>query len=101
MTFGTLVREARKKKMWSLRKLADQMKERGADIDFTYLSRVENDMSEYPLKEKNIIVLAEVLDIDKFKLIFAAGKIPQEFSDTVIENPEAALRFFRTLKKSK
>jgi transcriptional regulator with XRE-family HTH domain len=104
MTFGTLVREARKKKMWSLRKLADQMKEQGADIDFTYLSRVENDMSEYPLSEKKISILAQVLDIDEYQLILAAGKIPQDFFDSVKNDPEAAqkaVHFFRTLKQNK
>jgi len=103
MTFGQIIREARKKNKWSLRRLAEEMDKEGAKIDFTYLSRVENNSPEYPLSEEKIRVLARILDLDEIELIFAAEKIPTENIIKAIKNDkkfaQSAFAFFRSIKK--
>lgn len=100
MTFGQEIREARKKKKWSLRQLAEEMGREGAEIDFTYLSRVENNAPDYPLSEKKIRVLAKVLGLDEHQLIFSANKIPvEDVIKAMKKDPEFKAAFFRSIKK--
>lgn len=99
MTLGQIIRDARKEKKWSLRQLADEMGKEGAEIDFTYLSRVENNASEYPLSEKKIRVLARVLGLNEQELVFAADKVPVEDVIKAMKDPEFKAAFFRSIKK--
>jgi transcriptional regulator with XRE-family HTH domain len=103
MTLGQTIREARKKKKWNLRQLAEEMTNAGAKINFTYLSRVENDTPEYPLSEEKIRILARILDLDEEELIVAAGKYPEELIKAMRNNPEVAeqvVLFFRKMKQN-
>lgn len=102
-TFGELIKQARKEKKYSQRELADKL-----GIDFTYLSKLENERGNPP-KEDIIRQLAQYLDLDEDKLIFLAGKIPaedenlikQHYQDMPLlfrrmrENPEFAAKIFR------
>lgn len=102
--FGILIRQARKEKKYSQRELAKLLK-----IDFTYLSKLENNRADYAPKEEVIRGLARHLDLDQEELIFLAGRIPQQEEDLLKqhykdmpalfrrmrENPEFAQRVFR------
>lgn len=71
-TFGKLIRQARKQKEYSQRELAKLIK-----VDYTYLSKLENDHAGYPPSEDVIDLLAYHLDLTdhKDKLRRLAGRI--------------------------
>ena len=105
--FGKLIRQARKDKGYSQRELAKLLK-----LDFTYLSKLENDRASYAPKEEVIRGLARHLDLDQEELIFLAGRIPHQEEDLLKqhyksmptlfrrmrENPEFAEKLFREVK---
>lgn len=70
-TFGQVIRQARKEKGYTQRQVAKMLR-----IDFTYLSKLENDRADYPAKEDVIRDLAQTLDQDEEELIFLAGRTP-------------------------
>ncbi len=74
--FGQVIKKARKDKGLSQRKLASLI-----DIDFTYLSKLENNRVDYPPKEEVINSLAEHLDLNEEELIFLAGRSPQRYEE--------------------
>ncbi|MEM7760274.1 MAG: helix-turn-helix transcriptional regulator [Cyanobacteria bacterium P01_A01_bin.40] len=102
--FGKLIRQARKERKYSQRELAKLLK-----IDFTYLSKLENNRADYAPKEEVIRGLAKHLQLNEEELIFLAGRIPQQEEDLLKqhykdmpalfrrmrENPEFAQRVFR------
>lgn len=88
MTLGTYIKELRKKKALTQRQLAE-----AAGVDFTYLSKIENDRLEHSPSLKTLQTLADVLQTDELDLLALADKMPpllREIADT----PEA-LQFFR------
>lgn len=107
-TFGKRIREARQSKGFSQRDLALLVK-----VDYTYLSKLENDRAEYPPKEEVIQSLAQHLDLDAKELRDLAGRIAPEDVKVVQElvktypkqmpvlfrqmrnNPELAQKFIR------
>ena len=107
--FGKLIRQARKDQGYSQRELAKLLK-----LDFTYLSKLENNRADYAPKEEVIRGLARNLDLDEEELIFLAGRIPhqeedllkQHYKDMPVlfrrmrENPEFAQRVFREATNS-
>jgi transcriptional regulator with XRE-family HTH domain len=108
-SFGQLIRQARKDKGYSQRELAKLL-----GLDFTYLSKLENDRADYPPKEDVIRSLARNLSLNEEELIFLAGRIPQRDEDFIKqhykampalfrrmqENPDFAKRVFREATKS-
>lgn len=102
--FGKLIRQARKDRKFSQRELAKLLK-----IDFTYLSKLENNRADYAPKEEVIRGLAKHLELNEEELIFLAGRIPHQEEDLLKqhykempalfrrmrENPEFAKRVFR------
>ena len=98
MPFGERLRELRKEAGLSQRDLAERV-----EIDFTYLSKIENARVEPPSEtviRKIGYELSEVLKVDMTELtdqlITLAGKIPSDIAQTLSENPEA-LRILRSL----
>jgi len=92
MVFGDRIRELRKAKNLTLRDVAAE-----ADINFTYLSKIENgklDFSDFP-SEKLICRLADILDGDADELLLLAQKIPDEIKQRVLQRPDA----FRKIAK--
>ncbi len=67
-SFGHRVRELRKARGMSQKELAAK-----ADIDFTYLSKIEN-ARRLPPRERVIKALAQALQIDEGELMNLAGK---------------------------
>lgn len=107
-TFGTLIRQARKDKGYSQRDLAKLL-----GVDFTYLSKLENDRADYAPKEDVIRALAQHLDLNEEELIVLAGRIPQEYEAflkqnykempallrRMWENPEFAQKVFQAVSE--
>jgi transcriptional regulator with XRE-family HTH domain len=81
-TFGETVRDARRAKGMTQRKLAEVL-----HIDFTYLSKVENDRGDPP-GDETIRGLARELDLPEEALLARAGKVPpaiRELAQTDLE----------------
>lgn len=94
-SFGTLIRQARKAKGYSQRELAALLL-----VDFTYLSKLENDRAEYAPKEDVIRSLARHLDLNEEELIFLAGRIPQRDEDLLKENYKDMPVLFRRMREN-
>jgi transcriptional regulator with XRE-family HTH domain len=69
-TFGKVIRQARKDKEFSQRELAKLI-----GVDYTYLSKLENDHAGYPPSEDVINKLALHLDLNEEELRHLAGRI--------------------------
>ncbi|NEP07050.1 MAG: helix-turn-helix transcriptional regulator [Okeania sp. SIO2G4] len=94
-SFGKLIRQARKDKGYSQRELAKFL-----GVDFTYLSKLENDRADYAPKEEVIRGLARNLDLDEEELIFLAGRIPQQYEEILKQNPKEMLALFRRMQEN-
>lgn len=79
------VRELRVKAGYSQRALAEKL-----GVTFTYISKIENDKTEYPPSETVLRRLAPLLDVGEDWLIFKAGKIPSPYVGLL---EELALKF--------
>ncbi len=77
MTFGQRLRELRKAKGMNQKELADKV-----GIDFTYLSKLENDRMSPP-REKYIVALAKALEADSDELLGLAKKLPSDLAAKV------------------
>src|SRR5262249_55508296 len=85
MTFSERVRELRKIRNLTQRELADRV-----GINFTYLSKIENDKieaSQFP-SEDTIRKLAKALNADEDELLLLAMKIPERIKKRVLERPD-------------
>ncbi|MCY7321744.1 MAG: helix-turn-helix domain-containing protein [Phormidesmis sp. CAN_BIN36] len=92
-SFGQLIREARKEKGWSQRELSKLV-----GLDFTYLSKLENDRADYPPKEEAIRQIAIHLNLNAEELIFLAGRFPERDEEVVRQNYQMLPALFRRLK---
>lgn len=94
-TFGKLIRQARKDLGYSQRDLAKLL-----GLDFTYLSKLENDRADYAPKEEVIRALALHLGLNAEALIFLAGRIPQRNEEFLKQNYEAMPALFRRMQEN-
>lgn len=94
-SFGQLIRQARKDKGYSQRDLAKLI-----ELDFTYLSKLENDRADYAPKEDVIRSLARNLDLGEEELIFLAGRITQRDEDFLKQNHTAMLALLRRMQEN-
>src|SRR5690349_4604232 len=85
MTFGQRIRELRVAKNLTQREVAGRV-----EINFTYLSKIENDKLEQDQspKEETIKRLAAELGGDVDELLLLARKIPEQIKQRVIERPD-------------
>jgi transcriptional regulator with XRE-family HTH domain len=90
--FGQLIRDARKDKGYSQRELASLV-----SLDFTYLSKLENNRADYPPKEEVIRNLATQLDLNPEELIFLAGRIPERDEQLLQQNYKEMPMLFRRM----
>jgi HTH-type transcriptional regulator, competence development regulator len=88
--FAETIRAARLDKGYSQRQLAKLVK-----VEFTYLSRLENNRAETPPSEAVVRSLAEHLELDADKLVIVAGRTPQEINDWMRENVDDFLALYR------
>ena len=111
MTFGERIRQLRKEKKLTQQELADMV-----GINFTYLSKIENDKigrnhvdgdsenqfrihaivniesSEFP-SEETIKKLAKALEASADELLLMAKKVPDSIKERVIQRPDAFRKF--------
>lgn len=88
VTFGLKLREFRLQKGLTLRALAE-----AAGVDFTYLSKIENDKVGYMPGAETIRDFAEALGVDAIELLELANKLPPELA-SLAGSPKAR-RFFQ------
>ncbi len=88
MTFGQRIKELRRQLGLTQRQVAEQ-----AGLDFTYLSKMENDRLEHTPSIKAIQDLARALQVDELELMEIANKLPRVLEG--IAGNKEALRFFR------
>ena len=93
--FGHIIRQARKNKSYSQRELAKLI-----GLDFTYLSKLENNRADYPPKEEVIRSLAHHLDLDAEELIFLAGRVPNQEKDLLKEYYKTMPTLFRRMREN-
>ena len=99
-TLGTRLRQLRKDKDWTLRQLADQTEIKDEDgttrtLDFTFLSKVENDKEQ--ASAKTIRALAKVLRADADELLLLGQRIPNAVRED-ITSTEAGRTFLRSAR---
>jgi transcriptional regulator with XRE-family HTH domain len=98
-TFGNLIRQARKAKELSQRDLAKLV-----GVNYTYLSKLENDHAGTPPSEEVIERLALSLQLNAEELVYLAGRITPEdqkaFEEFVKENYQQMPVLFRKLKEN-
>ncbi len=87
-TFGRKLHELRHNKGMTLRALAE-----AAGVDFTYLSKIENDKIGYLPGADTIRDLAVALDVDAIELLQLANKLPPELAS--LAGNAKARRFFK------
>lgn len=92
-TFGKCIQRLRREHGLTQREVANTL-----EIDFTYLSKIENDRGEAP-GEDTVRKLAEVLDTDAEELLALAGRVPPELRTLAQDNVDFA-RFLRRLPKA-
>ena len=92
-TFGQKIKRLRKAKRITQLELAERI-----GVDFTYVSKIENDRTMRSPAESTIKRLADVLEVDSEELILLANKIPQNLQETIIQEP-LAVDFLRTVPK--
>ena len=98
MELSERIRALRKEAQMSQRLLAEKI-----DIDFTYLSKIENQRVAPP-SEKVLKAtareLAAALELDEQELAdeltILAGKVPSDLAGTLFRNPQA-VRFLRSI----
>jgi transcriptional regulator with XRE-family HTH domain len=73
VTFGKRLRQARKERGLTLRQLAKE-----ADVNFTYLSKIENERVPYTPAAETIRELARILRVDSLEFLKLANKLPKE-----------------------
>lgn len=83
-TVGQRIREIRKERNLTQRQLADRV-----GINFTYLSRVENDRldADQTPREETLQKIARALDTDADELLLLARRIPDTFRDRILSKP--------------
>jgi HTH-type transcriptional regulator, competence development regulator len=85
VTFGQLLGDLRRAGRLTQRDVAAKV-----GIDFTYLSKLENDR-DAPPGDETIRRLAVVLGSDSERLLAAAGKVPPELKQRATRDPRFAM----------
>lgn len=83
-TVGQRIRQIRKEKNLTQRQLADMV-----GINFTYLSRVENDRldADQTPREETLQKIARALEADADELLLLARRIPDTFRERILAKP--------------
>lgn len=83
-TVGKRIREIRKARNLTQRQLAEKV-----GINFTYLSRVENDRldDDQTPREDTLQKIADALETDADELLLLARRIPDAFRERILSKP--------------
>ena len=84
-TIGQRIRELRKARNLTQRELADRI-----GINFTYLSRIENDRldADQTPREDTLRSLADALEADLDELVLLAQRVPESMRERIVSRPE-------------
>lgn len=88
-TFGETIQRLRRERDLTQREAAAAL-----EIDFTYLSKLENDRGEPP-SERTVRNLAKLLETDPEELLALAGRVPTELR----ERAQSDITFARLLRR--
>ena len=94
ISLGQKLKQARKDKGYSQTQLAKLV-----GIDFTYLSKIENNHADYSPKEVMIRGLACHLELDPEELTFLAGRLPSEYEELIKTNYQTMPALFRRIRE--
>jgi transcriptional regulator with XRE-family HTH domain len=83
-SFGRVIQRLRRDKGLTQRQAAEQL-----GIDFTYLSKLENDRGEPP-GEDLVRRMARLYEVDPEHLLAQAGKVPPELRSRALEDQRFA-----------
>jgi transcriptional regulator with XRE-family HTH domain len=90
--FGTLVRQLRLHKGYSLRELA-----RRIDVSPNFLSKME--LGHFPPPgEKKIVLIAEILEQNADELLALAGKVSSDLVEIILQRPKETAALLRRLR---
>jgi len=87
-SFGTALREKRRAASLTQRELADR-----AGVDFSYISKLENDRLPPPAAD-TVVKLAALLGCSAEELLALTGKLPSQVQER-LSNSRAAQEFLR------
>ena len=73
MTFGKRLRQARKEQRFNFTPTREE-----AGVNFTYLSKIENERVPYTPAAETIRNLARILKVDSMEFLKLANKLPKE-----------------------
>lgn len=90
--FGKKLRLLRKASNMTQRELAEKV-----GIDFTYMSKIENDRLPPP-KRETIVEIARALEADENELVVLAGKIPKDYEDEIVGEDDTARRLLGSFR---
>ena len=82
-SFGAALRERRRAAGLSQRQLAE-----GAALDFSYISKIENDRLSAPAAD-TVVQICRVLGVPPGEMLALAGKIPSQVREGVSTSPAA------------
>jgi len=85
LTFGKRIQALRREHDLTQRQVASKL-----GIDFTYLSKLENDRGELP-GEETVRKLAAIFEEDAEELLALAGKLPAELRQRALHDREFAV----------
>ena len=87
-SFGSVLRERRRGAGLTQRELAER-----AGLDFTYISKLENDRLPPPAAD-TLVVLSKILGVPAEELLALTGKLPTEVQH-ILSTSSAAQEFLR------
>ena len=79
--FGATLKQLRKERRITQRELAEKV-----NVDFTYISKMENGQLKNSPSVETIKNIAAVLETDADTLILLAKKVPEAIRETIIED---------------
>ena len=80
-TLGQKIRRLRRANHMTQSELAESV-----GVDFTYISKIENDKGLRPPAESTLRRIAIFLQTDAEELILMANKVPQNLQETIVED---------------
>ena len=83
--FSLTLKNLRKERRITQRELAEKV-----NVDFTYISKIENDQLKNSPSAETIKKIAKVLDTDADTLILLAKKVPDTIRETIVDDDLAA-----------
>jgi len=98
LNFGAYIKSLREAKRaedpaFSLRRVAER-----ADIDYSYLSKLENGVWTEP-SEKVVLALADVLNADPDLLLAMTGRVSKTFQEALMRRPDLFKEFLRLARE--